>query len=333
MILVTGGAGYIGSHMVALLSNSLEQVLVLDNLSTGHRQAVVDGVRLVVGDLADRDFLARLFSQFDITAVIHFAAFSQVGESNIEPAKYYCNNVVNTQNLLDAMIAAGVKQLIFSSTAAVYGLPLKAKIDESHPLVPINPYGRTKLAIEWMLEDYANAYGLQAVSLRYFNAAGADPNGILGERHEPETHLIPLVLQVASGRRTHIKVFGRDYHTPDGTCLRDYIHVVDLCRAHAQALQWLQNTISTGKGLYEVFNLGNGVGFSVLQVIETVHNITGRSVPIVAEQRRPGDAAVLVADIDKARQRLGWQGQYIHLEQMITHAWAWEQTMCQLQAT
>jgi UDP-glucose 4-epimerase len=293
-------------------------VIVLDNLCTGFRDAVRYG-RLIEGDLADSALLDEIFRENDIAAVLHFAALSQVGESMREPARYYRNNVANTQNLLDAMLRHGVKRFLFSSTAALFGEPESPLIDEEHPQRPINPYGRSKRMVEEMLADYDQAYGLRSVCLRYFNAAGADPEGELGERHDPESHLIPLVLQAASGRRDHIAVFGNDYPTPDGTCIRDYIHVWDLCSAHLLALEHL---LSDGKS--DVFNLGNGAGFSVQEVIDTARRVTGRKIPVRFQDRRPGDPAVLVADSQKARRELGWAPRFAALEQIIAHAWGWE---------
>ncbi|MDP3887532.1 UDP-glucose 4-epimerase GalE [Hydrogenophaga sp.] len=318
-ILVVGGAGYIGSHMVKHLGLAGSAVTTLDNLSGGHRDAVLHG-EFVQGDIADRALLDRLLAEGGFDAVMHFASFIQVGESVVAPAKYYQNNVVNTLNLLDAMVAAGVKRFIFSSTAAIFGEPQSDTIDEQHRLQPINPYGRTKLMVEQALADYDRAYGLKSVCLRYFNAAGADPEGLLGERHEPETHLIPLVLQAASGRRPHISVFGRDYDTPDGTCIRDYVHINDLCQAHGLALQSLMG----GAGS-QAYNLGNGSGFSVQQVIDTAREVTGREIPVVYAERRAGDPARLVADSRAATAQLGWKPQLAALETLIGHAWAWEQ--------
>jgi UDP-glucose 4-epimerase len=318
-ILVVGGAGYIGSHMVKHLGLAGSAVTTLDNLSGGHRDAVLHG-EFVQGDIADRALLDRLLAEGGFDAVMHFASFIQVGESVVAPAKYYQNNVVNTLNLLDAMVAAGVKRFIFSSTAAIFGEPQSDTIDEQHRLQPINPYGRTKLMVEQALTDYDRAYGLKSVCLRYFNAAGADPEGQLGERHEPETHLIPLVLQAASGRRPHISVFGRDYDTPDGTCIRDYVHINDLCQAHGLALQSLMG----GAGS-QAYNLGNGSGFSVQQVIDTAREVTGREIPVVYAERRAGDPARLVADSRAATAQLGWKPQLAALETLIGHAWAWEQ--------
>ena len=317
-VLVVGGAGYIGSHMCKMLVQHGYDVIVLDNLSTGFRDAVRYG-HLIEGDLADRILLDQVFTENSITAVLHFAALSQVGESMREPARYYRNNFVNTQNLLDAMLRHGVKTFIFSSTAAIFGEPEAPLIDEQHIRRPINPYGRSKRMVEEMLEDYDYAYGLRSVCLRYFNAAGADPEGELGERHDPESHLIPLVLQAASGRRDHIAVYGNDYPTPDGTCIRDYIHVWDLCSAHLLALEHLLTD-----GGSDAFNLGNGTGFSVRDVIDTARRVTGRSIPELIRERRAGDPAVLVADSQKARRELGWQPSFEGLDTIVAHAWEWE---------
>jgi UDP-glucose 4-epimerase len=273
-ILVVGGAGYIGSHMIKMLHRTDHQVVILDNLSTGYADAVRYGT-LVVGDMADATLLNQIFAENRFDAVMHFAAASIVGESTVEPAKYYHNNVANTLTLLDAMVKHGVLRFIFSSTAATFGTPMQALIDETHPQLPINPYGRSKLMVETILSDYDAAYNLKSIKLRYFNAAGADPEGELGERHDPETHLIPLVLQVASGRRESINVFGTDYDTPDGTCLRDYIHVTDLCTAHLLALNRLIEN-----GLSGAYNLGNGEGFSVQAVIDTAIIVTGKNISI-----------------------------------------------------
>ena len=317
-ILVVGGAGYIGSHMAKMLVQSGHDVLVLDNLSTGFRDAVRYG-RLIEGDLADCSFLDRMFAENSIDAVLHFAALSQVGESIQKPALYYRNNVANTLNLLDAMLAHGVQRFIFSSTAAIFGEPETARSAETHPQRPINPYGRSKRMVEEILKDYDQAYALRYVSLRYFNAAGADPEGELGEQHDPESHLIPLVLQAASRRRTQIAVYGNDYPTPDGTCVRDYIHVWDLCSAHLLALEHLM-----ADGHSDVFNLGNGAGFSVQAVIETARRATGKSIPTVVQERRTGDPAVLVADSARARETLGWTPYFDGIDTIIAHAWDWE---------
>ena len=318
-ILVVGGAGYIGSHMVWLLGQMGARATVLDDLSSGHRDAVIDA-ELVHGSLADEALLELVLAKGRFDAVMHFASFIQVGESVRDPAKYYRNNVANTLNLLQAMHRHGVKRFVFSSTAAVYGNPAYVPIDEAHPQQPINPYGRSKLMIEQVLSDFAQAYGMQSVCLRYFNAAGAHPEALLGERHDPETHLIPLVLQAASGRQPHITVYGRDYDTPDGTCIRDYIHVMDLAQAHWQALQYLMGDGSSG-----VFNLGNGQGFSVQEVIEMARQVTGRAIAVQEGERRAGDPPRLVADARLAREVLGWQPLYAELETIVRHAWAWEQ--------
>lgn len=317
-ILVVGGAGYIGSHMVWLLGQKGVDVVTLDNLSSGHRDAVKHG-RFVHGDIADRLVLDKVFSENRFDAVMHFASFIQVGESVQDPAKYYQNNVANTLNLLNAMRAHGVQRFIFSSTAAIFGEPQYSPIDEKHPRQPINPYGRSKLMIEQALADYDHAYGLKSVCLRYFNAAGAHPDALLGERHDPETHLIPLVLQAASGRRREITVFGRDYDTPDGTCVRDYIHILDLAEAHWLALEYLDRG-----GATTAFNLGNGAGYSVEEVIRTVARVTDKQVPVVDGPRRDGDPAQLVADSSRINSELGWVPAYADLDRIVEHAWAWE---------
>lgn len=312
--LVVGGAGYIGSHMVKHLLLAGHQVVVAD-VMPAH-----SGVAWANLDIADRPALDALFASHRFDAVFHFASFIQVGESVSDPGKYYQNNVAATLCLLQAMIQADVRQLVFSSTAAVYGDPQYVPIDEAHPKAPINPYGRSKWMVEQMLEDFDRAYGLRSVCLRYFNAAGADPDGMLGECHEPETHLIPLILQAASGRRPAVTVFGRDYSTLDGTCIRDYIHVNDLASAHALAIDYLQ-----AGGASTAFNLGNGEGFSVEQVIAAARSVTGRSINVIEAGRRAGDPPRLVADASKARQILGWHTQYALLEDILGHAWKWEQ--------
>jgi UDP-glucose 4-epimerase len=317
-ILVVGGAGYIGSHMVKMLLAAGHAVTTFDNLSSGHRDAVLGG-EFVQGDLADPVALDVLFSTRRFNAVMHFASFIQVGESVRRPDMYYRNNFSNTLNLLDAMTKHGVGRFIFSSTAAVFGEPDYVPIDEAHPNRPVNPYGRSKWMVEQALEDYDRAFGMKSVCLRYFNAAGADPDGLLGERHDPETHLIPLILQAASGRREHIQVFGRDYDTPDGTCIRDYIHIVDLCSAHLLALRHL-----VGGGGSERFNLGNGAGFSVQQVIDAAERVAGRKVKVLDGSRREGDPARLVADAGRARHVLGWMPEFADLETIVAHAWRWE---------
>jgi UDP-glucose 4-epimerase len=317
--LVVGGAGYIGSHMVKQLLGAGHELVVADNFSTGHRSALTGG-SLVELDIADAQALDALFAGHHFDAVFHFASFIQVGESVAEPAKYYQNNLAATLTLLQAMVRAEVKHFIFSSTAAVYGDPLYVPIDEQHPKAAINPYGRSKWMVEQMLEDFDRAYGLKSVCLRYFNAAGADPEGQLGERHEPETHLLPLILQAASGRRPSITVFGRDYDTPDGTCIRDYVHVADLVAAHALAVDYLLEG-----GASTAFNLGNGQGFSVQQVIDTVRQVTGQDICVSEAPRRAGDPPRLVADPRRAQALLGWQPRFASLEQIVTHAWKWEQ--------
>jgi len=317
-ILVAGGAGYIGSHMVKMLGQQGYHVVTLDNLIGGHRDAVLNG-DFVFGDLADRALLERLFTGYSFQAVMHFASHIQVGESVCKPGLYYQNNFANTLNLLDAMVTHQVPAFIFSSTAAIFGEPQTVPLDEQHPKQPINPYGLSKWMVEQVLQDYQRAYGLKSVCLRYFNAAGADPDGQLGERHHPETHLIPLILQVAAGRRAHINIYGDDYDTPDGTCIRDYIHVVDLCQAHLLALEHL-----LAGGSSAAYNLGNGMGFSVRSVIDSARQVTGHAIPVVMAPRRAGDPARLVADASLARQALGWQPVYAALETIIAHAWAWE---------
>ncbi|WP_248883956.1 UDP-glucose 4-epimerase GalE [Acidithiobacillus acidisediminis] len=318
-LLVVGGAGYIGSHMGKMLAQAGYGVVVLDNLCTGFADAARYGT-LVVGGLADPVALEALFTAHEFAAVLHFAALSQVGESVQAPDRYYRNNVANTLNLLDTMGRHQVQRFIFSSTAAIFGEPESATITEAHPQRPINPYGRSKRMVEEILADYGHSFGLRSVALRYFNAAGADPEGELGERHDPESHLIPLILQAASGRRSHIAVFGTDYPTRDGTCIRDYIHVWDLCQAHLLALQHL---LADGESL--ALNLGNGLGFSVQEVIDGAGRVTGRKIPVRQEARRAGDPATLVADSAQARERLGWQPEYADLDTILAHAWAWEQ--------
>jgi UDP-glucose 4-epimerase len=317
-VLVVGGAGYIGSHMVKMLSQQRHQVTTLDNLSTGNRDSVRYG-EFVQGDISNSVLLDKLFMENHFDGVMHFASFIEVGESVMKPAKYFNNNFSHTLNLLDAMRRHNVNHFIFSSTAAIFGEPETVLIDEQHPKHPINPYGRSKLMVEQVLEDYDRAYGLKSVCLRYFNAAGADPSGELGERHEPETHLIPLILQAASGRRDAISVFGQDYDTPDGSCLRDYIHIVDLCTAHLLALEKLIK----GSGSKQ-YNLGNGDGFSVLEVIELTQKITSRDFPVVHADRRAGDPAILVADSTLANLELEWKPEFSDLATIIRHAWQWE---------
>lgn len=317
-VLVTGGAGFIGSHAVKLLLDDGADVTTLDNLSSGHRAAVLGG-RFIEGDLEDRPLLAALFAEHRFDAVMHFASSIQVGESVTAPAKYYANNLRTTINLLEAMVGVGTNRLVFSSSAAIFGEPSYLPIDESHQKNAINPYGFSKWVVERILADYDRAYGLRSVSLRYFNAAGADPDGLVGERHEPETHLVPLILRVAAGKAPHIKVFGADYPTPDGTCIRDYVHVTDLCQAHVLALKWLEREQRS-----TAFNLGNGNGFSVREVIAAVERVTGRPIGVQQVSRRAGDPAVLVADSIAARRDLGWIPRYDSLDVIIQHAWNWE---------
>ncbi len=316
-ILVVGGAGYIGSHMVKRLDRAGHEAVVLDNLATGHADAVRYG-RLVRGDLGDGRLLDELLEGSGFSAVMHFAAFSRVEESLRDPGKYYRNNVAATLTLLEAMARHGVDAFVFSSSAAVYGEPERIPIDESHPVRPITPYGASKWMVERMLADLEAPEGLRSISLRYFNAAGADPEGELGERHRPETHLIPLVLQAAAGRRQGITVHGGDYPTEDGTCVRDFIHVEDLCGAHLKALEALLD----GSGS-RVYNLGTGAGYSVRQVIDTTREITGRDLEIVAGPRRAGDPARLVADPARAARELDWRPRR-DLESILRDAWRWE---------
>jgi UDP-glucose 4-epimerase len=318
-LLIVGGAGYIGSHMVKMLIDEGHEVIVLDNLSNGHRDAVLGG-EFICGDLNDKELLQKIFSQHRFDGVMHFSSFIQVGESVQKPAKYYHNNVVNTLNLLDTMVAYEVKRFIFSSTAAIFGEPVYIPIDEKHPKQPINPYGLSKWMIEQILADYDKAYGLKSMCLRYFNAAGADASGLLGERHEPETHLIPLVLQAASGKRSNIQLYGKDYDTPDGTAIRDYIHVFDLCQAHLLALFKLIKGAESN-----AYNLGNGNGYSVQEVIDTVEKVTQRKIKVIESPRRAGDAARLIADATRAYTELNWQPLYPDLETIVRHAWVWEQ--------
>lgn len=325
-VLVAGGCGYIGSHMVRMLRDHGLRPVVIDNLATGHADAV-RGSELRQGDIGDRVFMGAVLREVRPACVMHFAAASLVGESTRHPGKYWRNNLVQTLNLVDAMLDAGVQMFIFSSTAAVFGNPRETPIPETHPRCPINPYGHSKLAVEYLLEDYARAHGLRSISLRYFNAAGAQPDGSLGERHEPETHLIPLVLQVASGRRAAIARYGGQHATPDGSCVRDYIHVQDLCSAHLLALRRLQ----AGGGT-DCFNLGNGQGHSVNEVIAAARRVTGHCIPMHDDPPREGDPPVLVADATRARKELGWSPRYPGLDSILEHAWQWEQRQGDAQA-
>lgn len=319
-VLVTGGAGYIGSHTVRCLVKKGYRVVVLDNLSKGHRAAVAGAV-LVVGDASDRELLRALFRARDIRAVVHFAALSLVGESMQKPADYYRNNVLGGISLLDVMVEERVPYLILSSTAAVYGEPRGTPIPEEHTAVPKNPYGATKLALEGAIRWYGEAYGLKYATLRYFNAAGADPAGGIGEDHAPETHLIPLALKAAMGLRPRLSVHGADYPTPDGTCVRDYVHVTDLAAAHVLALEALAAGAPS-----DVYNLGNGNGYSVLEVIRAAETVTGRQIPVEYAPRRPGDPAVLVASSEKARRELNWRPCFADLRTIIETAWRWHRS-------
>lgn len=316
-ILICGGAGYIGSYMAKMLASNNHKITVYDNLSTGHRQAVKWG-KLVVGDLLDQQTLHNVFDKGCFEAVMHFSAKSLVGESMLDPALYYSNNVTGTLNLLEAMLKHQVKKFVFSSSAATFGNPVSELIDESHPQVPINTYGHTKLMVETILKDYAKAYGLDSVSLRYFNAAGADPEAEVGESHDPETHIIPNVLKSLLSDQSALKVFGSDYPTPDGTCVRDYIHISDLCTAHLQALEYMESH----EGAYG-FNLGNGKGFSIMEIIKAAEQVTGRKVNFTSEARRAGDPPILVANSNLVKEKLGWQAQYREIEDILSTAWQW----------
>lgn len=321
-ILVTGGAGYIGSHAVLALQKEGYQVIVLDNLSYGHPELIKDRLQaeLLVADISDRAFLDNLFATRQIDAVMHFAAFIAVGESVQEPAKYYRNNVVGTLTLLEAMIAANIKKFVFSSTCAVYGMPKEVPMTENHPIGPLSPYAASKRMVEQMLGDFDEAYGLKSVIFRYFNASGAEPSGLLGEDHDPETHLIPLALLTTLKKREFLSIFGTDYETPDGTAVRDYIHICDLADAHILGLEYLLEG-----GESNLFNLGNGNGFSVREVIETTKKITGLPLLVKEGDRRAGDAPILVGSSEKAQKILDWKPQYADLEKIITHAWQWHQ--------
>ena len=317
-ILVLGGAGYIGSHTALELVKAGNEVVIADNLVTGYRKAIPEGAKFYEGDLRDFDFLNKLFQQEKIDAVIHFAAYSLVGESVTNPLKYYDNNLYGTKVLLEAMVKNNVGKIVFSSTAATYGEPENIPILETDRTCPTNPYGETKLAMEKMFKWTAEAHGLRYVSLRYFNACGADESGTIGEAHNPESHLIPLILQVPNGKRETISIYGTDYDTPDGTCIRDYIHVTDLAQAHILAVQYLNNG-----GKSDIFNLGNGVGYSVREVIETARKVTGHPIPATETSRRAGDPARLVASSEKAKSVLGWKPVHDSLEEIIASAWNW----------
>lgn len=319
MILIVGGAGYIGAHINKQLNINGYDTIVFDNLSYGHQDFVKWGA-FERGDLGNIEEIREIFKKYTITAVMHFAAFTYVGESVEDPEKYYKNNVCNTINLLQVMREFKVNKLVFSSTCATYGDPVEIPITENHPQNPISPYGRGKLMVENIMADYSRAYNLKYVSLRYFNAAGADSESEIGELHDPETHLIPLILDAASGKRKNIKIFGTNYSTPDGTCVRDYIHVTDLADAHLKALKYLENG-----GESDYFNLGNGNGFSVREVIEMARKVTGKNIIAVEYDRRPGDPPVLVGSSDKIRKILKWNPDYDNLYQIILTAWMWHE--------
>jgi len=320
-ILVTGGAGYIGSHTCKILRRAGYNPVVYDNLSMGHRHAVKWG-ELEEGDVRDTARLVEVIEKHKPEAVMHFAAFIAAGESMTNPGKYFDNNVGGTLGLLQAMQDTNTRRLVFSSTAAVYNTSSIEPIDETREIAPENTYGVTKAMSEEMIRHFAAAHDLQAVALRYFNAAGADPEGELGEEHDPETHLIPLVLQVASGKRPHINIFGDTYPTPDGTCIRDYIHICDLARAHMKSLEYMKDKSRSG---LDVFNLGNGSGFSVRQVIDVARKVTGHPIPEQISQVRDGDPPILISDASKARSILGWMPEHCNLETQIDHAWKWMQ--------
>lgn len=317
-ILVTGGAGYIGSATVEMLRAQKREVVVLDNLVYGHKEAVFPDTPFYEGDIGDAELVKRILSEHDIEACVHFAAYAYVGESVTKPAVYYQNNVVQGLRFLTTLTEAGMKRIVFSSTCATYGEPQRLPLDETHPQHPTSPYGASKLMFERIMGDFDTAYGLRFVALRYFNACGATPER--GEDHDPETHLIPLVLWTAQGKRPHISVFGSDYDTPDGTCIRDYIHITDLASAHLAALDYLAND-----GASTAINLGNGLGYSVLEVIETAREITGKPIEVKMEPRRAGDPSRLIADAKKAREVLGWQTRYPALKEIIGTAWAWHE--------
>ena len=320
-ILVLGGAGYIGSHTVYELIDSGTEVVVVDNLLTGFREAVHPKAKFYEGDIRDRAFMDSVFEKEEIDGVIHFAASSQVGESMTNPLKYYNNNLCGTEILLESMVAHGIDKIVFSSTAATYGEPESIPILETDRTLPTNCYGETKLSMAKMLQWTSLAHNLRFVSLRYFNACGAHPNGLIGEAHNPETHLIPLILQVPNHQREFISIYGNDYDTKDGTCVRDYIHVNDLAQAHILAMKYL----SEG-GKSDIFNLGNGVGFTVKEVIETARRITGHSIPAREEARRAGDPSTLIASSEKAKQVLGWKPNYDDLSTIISTAWKWHKS-------
>jgi UDP-glucose 4-epimerase len=321
MILITGGAGYIGSHANKILNNKGQETVVYDNLSRGHREFAKWG-NFIQGDLADSNRLRFCFKTYPIEAVMHYGAYCNVGESVTHPAEYYRNNVTNLINLLDTMLEYGVKYFIFSSSCAIYGNPLQIPMTEDHSQQPINPYGKSKLMVEQILKDYDEAYGIRHICLRYFNAAGADPDGDIGEWHEPETHLIPLVLDVAAGKREYIQIFGTDYETPDGTCVRDYIHVNDLASAHILALEYIKKKGAPSNA----FNLSCGKGYSVKEIVAAGERVTGKSIKVMETAKRPGDPPILVGSSDKARQIINWQPEYTDIAEIVKTAWFWQST-------
>ncbi len=318
-ILVVGGAGYIGSHVNKMLARKGFDTVVLDNLVYGHREAVVAG-EFVQGDTANKDDIRKAFEGRDIEAVFHFANYAYVGESCLDPEKYYVNNISNTLNLLSVMREQGCNKIIFSSSCSTYGVPERVPITEDLPQRPMSPYASTKLMIEMILKDYARAYGLRYVGFRYFNACGADPEGEIGESHTPETHIIPITLDVASGLRDEMMIFGNDYNTPDGTNIRDYVHVLDLAEAHIAALDYFDRG-----GENDFFNIGTEKGFSNLEIVEAVKRVTGRDFPVVITDRRPGDPDILVGSSEKARRVLGWVPKYSDIETVIETAWKWHE--------
>ena len=318
-VLVVGGAGYIGSHAVSLLKNQGHNAIIYDDFSKGHKEVgQILSVKIVEGDLGDKSKLKEIFISEKIDVVMHFAAFIEVGESVVNPAKYYENNVAKVLKLLDAMVESNVLKFIFSSTAATFGEPIMEKINEEHPQNPINPYGQSKLMVEKILKDYEKAYGMKSVVFRYFNACGSDMNGVIGESHDPESHLIPLILQAASGRRESIKVFGTDYATQDGTCIRDYVHVYDLAQAH---ILGMEKMIKENQSFS--YNLGSGSGYSVKEIIDNVKKVTEKDFKVEYVERRAGDPGVLIADSTKAEKELNWKPQY-SLEEIVISAWKWE---------
>jgi len=316
-VLVTGGLGYVGSHAVKQLVDRGEQVISLDNLIFGHKEAAC-GSEIVIGDIGDKELLRKVFTDYKIDSVMHFAGFRDVGESVADPQKYYINNISNSIAMLEVILEFGIKMMIFSSSAATFGEPEIVPIPEDHPKNPTNPYGRTKLQLEEILKEYEHAYGLRSVSMRYFNASGADPSGLIGEDHKPENHLIPLILQVALGQRESIKIFGNNWPTKDGTCVRDYVHVTDLAQAHLLALDALRKGKET-----TAYNLGNGSGYSVLEVIQVAEEVSGKKINAINDDRRAGDPAVLVASSEKITKELGWDPKFPDLKTIVQTAWNW----------